>query len=63
MKFARPEKVTVTLRTVDRWAVPHWIPLGNVYSIGDVLIAIGVFLAIVAAMRAHRPVAVAPALG
>jgi len=48
---------------VDRWAVPHGIPLGNVYSVGDVLIAIGVFVAIVAAMRAHRPVAVAPALG
>jgi Family of unknown function (DUF5317) len=44
---------------VDRWAVPHWIPLGNVYSVGDVLIAAGVFLAVVAAMRAPRPVAVA----
>ena len=43
---------------VDRWAVPHWIPLGNVYSVGDVLIAVGVFLAVVAAMRAPRPVAV-----
>jgi len=48
---------------VDRWAVPNWIPLGNVYSIGDVLIAIGVFLAIVAAMRAPRPVVAAPVLG
>jgi Family of unknown function (DUF5317) len=47
---------------VDRWAVPNWLPLGNVYSIGDVLIAAGVFLAIVAAMRAPRPVAVAPAV-
>jgi hypothetical protein len=37
---------------VDRWAVPHWIPLGNVYSVGDVLIAIGVFVAVVSAMRA-----------
>jgi hypothetical protein len=39
---------------VDRWAVPHWIPLGNVYSVGDVLIALGVFVAIVAAMRGDR---------
>jgi hypothetical protein len=39
---------------VDRWAVPHWIPLGNVYSVGDVLIAIGIFLAVVAAMRSTR---------
>jgi hypothetical protein len=48
---------------VDRWAVPDWVPLGNVYSIGDVLIAVGVFLAIVAAMRAPRPVVAEPALG
>lgn len=48
---------------VDRWAVPAWIPLGNVYSIGDVLIAIGVFVAIVAAMRAPRPAVAAPTLG
>ncbi len=26
---------------VDRWATPGWVPLGNVYSIGDVLIATG----------------------
>ena len=36
---------------VDRWAVPHWIPLGNVYSVGDVLIAIGIAVAVVVAMR------------
>jgi len=37
---------------VDRWAVPHWIPLGNVFSVGDVLIAVGTFAAVVLAMRA-----------
>jgi hypothetical protein len=26
---------------VDRWATPHWVPLGNVFSAGDVLIAAG----------------------
>jgi uncharacterized protein DUF5317 len=26
---------------VDRWATPHWVPLGNVYSVGDVLISAG----------------------
>lgn len=36
---------------VDRWAVPSWLPLGNVYSIGDVAIGIGVFVTIVIAMR------------
>ena len=54
IKIARPHLAAL----VDRWAVPHWLPLGNVYSVGDILIAIGVFLAIVAAMRAPGPVAV-----
>jgi hypothetical protein len=36
---------------VDRWAVPTWLPLGNVYSVGDVIIGLGVLLAIVIAMR------------
>ena len=36
---------------VDRWAAPHWVPLANVYSVGDVLIALGLVVAIVAAMR------------
>jgi hypothetical protein len=26
---------------VDRWAVPSWIPFGNIFSVGDVLIAAG----------------------
>ena len=26
---------------VDRWAAPAWIPWGNVFSVGDVLIAAG----------------------
>lgn len=26
---------------VDRWAVPSWVPFGNVFSAGDVLIALG----------------------
>lgn len=53
----------------DRWAVPNWIPLGNVFSIGDVLIAAGIIATIVLAMhgrsrpgnrvkRAERPPAV-----
>jgi len=26
---------------VDRWAAPEWVPLANVYSAGDVVIALG----------------------
>jgi len=47
---------------VDRWAVPHWIPFGNVYSVGDVLIGLGIALAIVTAMRATE-VPAAPVVG
>ena len=37
---------------VDRWGAPHWLPLANVFSVGDVLIAVGTVVAIVAAMKA-----------
>jgi hypothetical protein len=26
---------------VDRWAAPEWVPLANVFSVGDVVIALG----------------------
>jgi hypothetical protein len=26
---------------VDRWAAPDWVPLANVFSVGDVVIALG----------------------
>jgi hypothetical protein len=35
----------------DIFAMPTWIPLANVFSIGDVLIAVGIAVAIVVAMR------------
>jgi hypothetical protein len=35
----------------DIFAMPTWIPFANVFSIGDVLIAIGIAVAIVVAMR------------
>ena len=37
---------------IDRWAAPHWLPLANVYSVGDILIAAGTVAAVVLAMRA-----------
>jgi hypothetical protein len=37
---------------VDRWGAPQWLPLANVFSVGDVLIAVGTIVAIAAAMRA-----------
>ena len=37
---------------VDRWAAPDWVPFGNVFSAGDVLIALGGFLFALAATGA-----------
>jgi hypothetical protein len=36
---------------IDRFALPRWLPLANVFSIGDVILAIGVVVLVVAAMR------------
>jgi hypothetical protein len=38
----------------DRWPVPAWIPLGTVYSVGDVIIAAGTMLVVCLAMRSAR---------
>jgi hypothetical protein len=35
---------------VDRWAAPGWVPLANVFSIGDVLLAVGAFSLVLPAM-------------
>ena len=40
---------------IDRWAAPDWIPLANVFSIGDVVIAIGAVVIVVAAMGVRMP--------
>jgi hypothetical protein len=37
---------------VDRWAAPEWAPFANVYSVGDVLIGLGLTVVLVVAMRA-----------
>jgi hypothetical protein len=38
----------------DVFAMPRWMPLANVFSVGDVLIGLGVAIVLVAAMR-RRP--------
>jgi hypothetical protein len=40
---------------VDRWAAPEWVPLANVYSVGDVVIAVGAFVLVLAAMGVRLP--------
>jgi hypothetical protein len=39
---------------IDRWAAPDWVPLANVYSVGDVVIAVGAFVIVLAAMGVGR---------
>ena len=47
---------------VDRWAVPGFVPFGNVFSIGDVLIAVGTIVVVAVAMRPVEP-SQAPVVG
>jgi hypothetical protein len=39
----------------DVFALPPWVPFANVFSIGDVIIGVGVAIVIVAAMRSASP--------
>ena len=39
----------------DLFAMPAWIPMANIFSIGDVLIGVGAAMAIVAAMHGRGP--------
>jgi hypothetical protein len=40
---------------VDRWAAPDWIPLANVFSVGDVVIAAGAVVIVLAGMGVRMP--------
>jgi hypothetical protein len=40
---------------VDRFAAPHWLPGANVYSVGDMLIVLGVIVLVAAGMGARIP--------
>lgn len=49
---------------VDRFALPTWLPLHNVFSIGDVLLGVGVAVLIAVTMvRSRRHAAPSPAVG
>jgi hypothetical protein len=47
ISLAKPHLATL----VDRWGAPSWIPFANVYSVGDIAIAVGVFVVVVCTMR------------
>ena len=39
----------------DLFAMPAWVPMANIFSVGDVLIGVGAAIAVVAAMHGHGP--------
>ena len=45
----------------DIFAMPTWIPLANVFSVGDALIGVGAAIAVVAAMHGRAPMTTRPA--
>lgn len=50
----------------DLFAIPHWLPLSNVFSIGDVVIGVGIFIALhrlTESRLAPQPSGAAAALG
>ena len=47
----------------DLFALPAWLPFANVFSIGDVLIGVGVAVTIVLAMRRRTADDASPAVG
>jgi hypothetical protein len=44
----------------DLFAMPTWVPMANVFSIGDVLIGVGAAIAVVSAMHGRASVASRP---
>jgi hypothetical protein len=49
-------EVVVFAPLTDIFAMPGWLPLANIISVGDVLIGVGIAIAIVAAMHGRGPV-------
>lgn len=50
-----PREVVALAPLTDMFAMPAWIPLANVFSIGDLLIGVGAAIAVVAAMHGRGP--------
>jgi uncharacterized protein DUF5317 len=48
---------------IDRFALPRWLPLANVFSLGDALLAVGVFILVVVTMRTPPESLAEPASG
>jgi hypothetical protein len=44
----------------DVFTMPAWVPMSNVFSVGDILIGIGIAIAVVAAMHGRGPLVPQP---
>jgi hypothetical protein len=55
-----PRDVVALAPLTDLFALPTWIPLANVFSVGDLLIGVGVAVAVVAAMHGRVPLVAEP---
>ncbi len=40
---------------VDRWVAPGWVPLANVYSVGDAILFASGFVVVLIAMKPRLP--------
>ena len=49
-----PRDVVALFPLTDIFAMPTWVPLANVFSVGDVLIGVGAAIAVLAAMHGAR---------
>jgi Family of unknown function (DUF5317) len=50
----RSENVVLAPLT-DLFAMPAWVPMANIFSVGDVLIGVGAAIVVIAAMHGHGP--------
>lgn len=50
-----PRDDAVLAPLTDLFSMPSWIPMANVFSVGDILIGVGVAVAVVAAMHGRGP--------
>ena len=54
---SRPLEGVILWPLTDLFAMPTWLPMANIFSVGDVLIGVGAAMAVVAAMHGRGPVA------
>jgi hypothetical protein len=55
-----PLDVVVLAPLTDLFTMPAWVPMANVFSVGDILIGVGAAIAVVAAMHGRGPLIARP---